>query len=566
MSSFTDILTAKAAEHEKSKATTVATSPTKAGGTGDDEIKSMNLEAPLIDILIEDAGEPVYTEAGASWRGRCPICGHNDNLRWVREGNYWHCHSTYNTTGKEGGGYSDYLVAARGMTPAEAIAELRQLTGHPRKGIKSRPRQTRQGGQRQQGQFDHTEVAERLMEEYHVARVEGALVVWDSERKCYQMGREPLERAMISVRKQIKRSQRTEVLEYLMLQAPRVSMAEPRFIQFTNGVLDIDTMELFDSDPALIIPNLVPHRWNPSAYCHELDEAVEAWACGDEGRIANLDEIVGLCLYRGSEVTACPVLIGLGANGKSTFIDFLRDVIGRENVSALSLANVGRRFQSVELMGKLANIADDLPPAFVEGELMETVKKAITGNVIEAEYKGGSTFNFRPYAQFCFAANELPKLGDKTYGTYRRFIPIRFEAEFSAYDGTANTRLQSVLATEAAYERAIVRGVQALRRCVDCGHMTKTDDQDQLLEAMKRQNSSVVSFVHYELDDDVTRLYGKATEGVFNDYKAYCEDARLHSVSRNSFTTEVTSTYKLEVVRLRDEDGRQRRCFKPKAV
>ena len=409
---------------------------------------------------------------------------------------------------------------------------------------------TAAGGRAVRGRFDHSELGDELMEGHHAGIADGIPVVWDAENRRYRAGQEALERAMISLRRNVTRSQRNEVFSYIAIQSEPMEMADPRLIAFSNGVLDLETMELREPSPDIVLPNVIPHRWNPDASSRVLDEAISAWACGDPGRMANIMEAIGLCMYRGRDVTACPVLVGRGSNGKSTMLNMLRKVLGPENVASLDLATIGRRFQSVALIGKLANIADDLPNSFVEGDSMATLKRAITGDAIPAEIKGGMTFSFRPYCRFVFSANEIPRMGDTSYGTYRRFVPIRFNARFSAQDGTASTHLEVELSTEAAYERAILLGVDALRDCIKRGYMTPTEDQREVLDDMRMQNSSVVTFVEDYLGGR-DRLVFKITEHVFADYVKFCDEANMRPVSRNNFTAEAKATYDLDTMRKR---------------
>lgn len=418
---------------------------------------------------------------------------------------------------------------------------------------------TAAGGRAVHGRFDHSKLGDELMDGHHAGVADGIPVVWDAENRRYRAGQEALERAMISLRRNITRSQRNEVFSYIAIQSEPMEMADPRLIAFSNGVLDLETMELREPSTDFVLPNVIPHRWNPDATSSVLDEAISAWACGDPGRMANIMEAIGLCMYRGRDVTACPVLVGRGSNGKSTMLNMLRKVLGPENVASLDLATIGRRFQSVALIGKLANIADDLPNSFVEGDSMATLKRAITGDAIPAEIKGGMTFSFRPYCRFVFSANEIPRMGDTSYGTYRRFVPVRFNARFSAQDGTARTHLEDELSTETAYERAILLGVDALRDCIKRGYMTPTEDQREVLDDMRMQNSSVVTFVEDYLGGR-DRLVFKITEHVFADYVKFCDEANMRPVSRNNFTAEAKATYDLDTMRKR-VSGHQQAVF-----
>lgn len=105
----------------------------RATGSGDPEIKSMNEVAPLLELIRSDTGEQ-GDESGEViyFRGECPICHHRDCLRFYSKSNSWTCYSDHNSSGYKGGTFVEYQIAAHGMTASEAVAALRTATGNER--------------------------------------------------------------------------------------------------------------------------------------------------------------------------------------------------------------------------------------------------------------------------------------------------------------------------------------------------------------------------------------------------------------------------------------------------
>lgn len=78
----------------------------------------------------------------------------------------------------------------------------------------------------------------------------------------------------------------------------------------------------------------------------------KAWKAGeDEGHY---------CLYRRNELGKAFILIGDKSNGKSTFLHVVKNMLGDKNIASLDLKELGDRFKTAELFGKLANIGDDI--------------------------------------------------------------------------------------------------------------------------------------------------------------------------------------------------------------
>ena len=107
----------------------------------------------------------------------------------------------------------------------------------------------------------------------------------------------------------------------------------------------------------------------------------------------------------------------------------IRSFLGPQNTSSKSLHTLEEnRFASAYLYGKLANICADLPTH----DLESTSKfKAITGeDFIDAEYKHGKQFQFRPYSRLLFSANAPPTSKDATDAFLDRWWVVPFENRF----------------------------------------------------------------------------------------------------------------------------------------
>ncbi|WP_244411441.1 phage/plasmid primase, P4 family [Raoultibacter timonensis] len=385
--------------------------------------------------------------------------------------------------------------------------------------------------------FNHARFAERLMAENHMCYIDGAPAVWNGT--CYEVGRRAVEKAMIGLRKGIKDRERREVMKYLEICAPRTEMADKKYIAFANCVLNIETMETCAMSPELKIANIIPHRWNPEASDDDVDTALGNIACGDLPVYFNLIETIGLCMYRGTELAVCPIFLGKGSNGKSTYLNMIHRLIGDDNVSSLDIATIGERFQTVPLMGKLANLGDDISNEFINGTKASVIKKIVTGDYVQAEYKGGDTFKFKPYCTLVFTGNEMPRLGDNSYGMMRRLHPIPLNADFSKADSGFNPNIGRKLMTEQAMERAILLGIEGLRSCIERCDMSENEQSKIELERIKLENSSVYSWAHDEYGvgtKNEQSIDGVVIEEAHDAYKKYCADAGFMAVNRSSFT------------------------------
>lgn len=404
--------------------------------------------------------------------------------------------------------------------------------------------------------FNHAEFAKRLMDNRHVCFIDGALSAWEGNR--YSMGREAVESAMIDMKDNIKDSNRREVYKYLNIRAERKEAADKRYIAFKNCVLDVLTMETLPMTPDMLIANVIPHEWNPDAESPVVDEALLKIADGDAGVLQNLIEVIGLCMYRGTEFGVCPILVGGGSNGKSTYINMLHRILGDENCSSLDMGTIGERFQTVPLMGKLANLGDDISNEFVSGGKAAVIKKVVTGDYISAEYKGADTFAFKPYCTLVFSCNEIPRLGDHSHGMLRRLFPIPFDATFDRGDPDFNPNIENDLSEESAVQRAIALGVEGLCACIENNGLSANVGTDRMTARIKLDNDSVALFAAEECGRGVS---GCVIRGLYEEYAGFCHDAGLNDVSRPKFTARMKEIFNVASASQR-VNGKVERVFK----
>lgn len=391
--------------------------------------------------------------------------------------------------------------------------------------------------------FNHAKFADKLIEERHACYIDGVPSVWAGDH--YATGWEAVEAAMIEQRRTIKQSQRREVRAYMALRMPRLEASSKRLVAFSNCVLDVLTTETMTPTPEHLITNVIPHRWNPDAECAAVDRTLMNIACGDADVFETLIEAIGLCMYRGCEFAKAPILIGKGSNGKSTYINMIRRVLGRENYSSMDMANIGERFQTVPLAGKLANLGDDISNEFISGGKGAVIKKIITGDEVSAEYKGGETFSFRPYCTLLFSVNEMPRLGDSSYGMMRRLMPIRFNADFEHGSEGFDPNIEEKLTTEAACERAIVLGVLGLQNCLSTGGVHESANSIAEQEAIRRENNSVLAYFDEADEGD---LEGAVSSAVYARYSTWCKEGNLKPVSRVKFSRDVGEMFGMKSV------------------
>ena len=408
-------------------------------------------------------------------------------------------------------------------------------------------------------------LAEMLISNYHIHLVDGTPIIWNG--LMYEVGVNRISKAMVTTFPGITSAKRKEIMEYIMLLLDDEPMADARYIAFSNGVYDLESDSLLPNSPEFLIPNAISHLYNPDAFCAELSAVLDQWACGNEDVRANLEEVLGLTMYRGNEHHIIPLLLGDGGNGKSSYMHLAQGMIGHRNYSVIDPSDFGRAFSRTALMGMLAYFCDDMSRDRLGGDAASVLRKLASGDEIDAEYKYGSHVKFRPYGTPILSCNEFPGAKDDSMGWWRRFRVIPFNARFGACGTGMNVGLGEILSSEIAYEHAIILGIQGLRRVMQRHDLTPLPDRAKLLDDIRKESSTVYAFACDELgfgtESAVDIAWNKPAD-LYDRYERYCAEERIRRPEkRSSFTRKLGKLYNMKSENAR-VDGVQGRRFVPK--
>lgn len=257
--------------------------------------------------------------------------------------------------------------------------------------------------------FLHNAFGQYMKNEYHIKRIQGQLHVYDGG--IYKSGYRFIESKMVELIPTLKANHRVETLKYLEIITPEeTQVADANLIAFRNGLYDLATNELLPFSPDHVITNMIPWDYNPEAYSELCDKTLNKISCQDDEIRALLEECIGYCFFRQNELSKSFFLTGSGSNGKSTFLDMVKNVLGRQNYVSLDMDELGERFSTTTMFGKLANIGDDISDEFLQGKVIAQFKKIVSGNDIKAENKGQDAYFFKPTVKLLFSANEIPRM------------------------------------------------------------------------------------------------------------------------------------------------------------
>lgn len=390
-------------------------------------------------------------------------------------------------------------------------------------------------------------IAKEIIDTCHARIIDGAPAVWTGRH--WEFGKPAVDRCTLDIVDDAKSHDRNEVFNYIALRAPRVSSDKDfdggYYVQFADATWDVLGGKTVKPTPDMFIIGTLDAAIGKSAQPNAADEFLKSVSGGDKQVIRALAEVIGACICSRLCVAQAPMLIGRAggskgkaSNGKSTFINWVRAMLGTSNVSSLDISTLGQRFQAQQITGKLANLGDDIPNDFIKGGQLATFKKIVSGDTVYTDVKGAAGFDFKPSATLVFSMNDIPRFGDSSEGVMRRLAFIPFRHRFTPGEKGFDPHIARKLARPEVLTRGAMLGVMALPDLIERGRFIDIPGMAQELEEVKRDNDSVEEWLYAEgiSDKDVD---GMPTADAHKQYSEYCREHNKNPVGHSLFTRRV---------------------------
>lgn len=312
----------------------------------------------------------------------------------------------------------------------------------------------------------------------------------------------------------------------------------PYLVNVRNGLLDIRDMSFKEHTPSYLSTVQLNVEYNPQAHCPQFKKFLnEVLDCK---LIPLVQEIVGYLLTTNTVSQKAFVFWGPARTGKSTLlwvVEYL--LLGKKNVSNIPWQEIGDKFKTAELLGKLANVFSDLPSKSIDDT---GIFKVVTGeDYLMAEKKNKNPFKFKPFARLVFSCNELPRnYVDRTEGFYRRLIIVPFsrQIEKSKIDKALKYKFQR------EKEGILNWALEGLKRLYENNfEFSENELTDGVKKEYKRENNNVISFVEEccELDG----LFSCSRIELYEAYKEFCVEAGLKALSQIKFNKELEGNFNI---------------------
>ena len=318
--------------------------------------------------------------------------------------------------------------------------------------------------------------------------------------------------------------------------------SDENIINFENGLLYLDTMELRPHDPSVTSTIQIPCNWNPNAtHCPNFNSYMNTITNGNIEVQQLLLQFMSVALsnVHGYRMKKSLFMVGKGNSGKSQLRLLCDMLLGAKNVSSESLATYEKsNFGTMSLMGKRLVGSPDMPP--MNAKAMDMFKIITGGDGIPVQVKNGGFYTIRFNGVMWNCGNELPKFGgDKGAHVYERFVIVRCDNVIP--EEKRDKQLLEKLYAER--EAIVVLAITALKKVIS-NHYRYDIPECCLLNNAEYQiaNSSVLTFYEECCCERKTAVDNCTCAKMYEVFKVWCRDNSNYTPKKSEFRRELADT------------------------
>ena len=206
----------------------------------------------------------------------------------------------------------------------------------------------------------------------------------------------------------------------------------PDMLRVRNGVVNLRTGQLIPHDATMMLTKRTDIDYDPTATAPTWRAFLDRIFEGNGDVLQFIQRAVGYTLTGSTDEHCLFFLYGVGANGKSTFLEAMRMLMGEYYVTTSVEAMLATEYTGgatpyvASLPGMRMAMASEMP----EGRRFnESLIKDITGGgTITARHLYGAPFEFQPSHTMWISGNYRPRITGTDEGIWRRLKVVPFNA------------------------------------------------------------------------------------------------------------------------------------------
>lgn len=203
-------------------------------------------------------------------------------------------------------------------------------------------------------------------------------------------------------------------------------------VNLTNGIFNYNTQRFRPHTVEDLFTNSFGIDYDPHAGCPNIMTFLE-WALPHEKDRFSVIEEIAYMFVNGYPIQRLYFWLGPGGNGKSTIMQVITAMFGKENISYASLQDLegDKNYCQQGLYGKKVNMGGDIPS---DTTSFDIINKLTGGDGLPVRRIWKEGFTLFNQAKLLFAMNKIPEISNFSEGPLRRLIVTPWFST-KGYDG-----------------------------------------------------------------------------------------------------------------------------------
>lgn len=316
---------------------------------------------------------------------------------------------------------------------------------------------------------------------------------------------------------------------------------EVEYEDFTPFNIPINYFD--DAEPVKIVDDYIKHLTNGEPEYRNL-----------------LLEIIGSTLITDPEfkrvLAKFFIFVGDGGNGKGTLLAIMNALLGSQNLTTLSPKNMVKEQYLVTMIGKLANLGDDIDNCPINDDQMKMLKNISTCDAITVRELFKQSFTGTITSSLIFTSNHVLKSFEKGESYKRRVMWLPMYGKPSKKDPKFITKITS----EKALEYWMKLAVEGYLRLYEEDHFTESPVVETFNAGYHEDNNPTKMFL---ADTEAEDFIGKKPQSVYEEFEIWQTEEGEEGGSKKMLKETICSTFGLEV-RAKKIQGKTHRVYAEK--
>ena len=315
-----------------------------------------------------------------------------------------------------------------------------------------------------------------------------------------------------------------EIIKQISYRSPYIKSDTVFPIRFRNGFLVdgefVPTKDFSDFTPFYID---IDYKENATPV-KIVDDYINSLASGDENYKKLLMEVIGYVMItdpgRIRSLGKFFMFRGDGANGKGTLLNIMERIYNSENCTNLSIKQLTDDRYRVTMVGKLANLGDDIEPEAINNDQLKVLKNISTADIVSTRRLYAQSESSMFTVKLYFTTNSDIRSFEKGYAFKRRIMWLPMFNKVAKPD----PYFISKVTTKEALEYWISLIVDGYKRLYHNEAWTESDIVAEYNEQYHENNNVSLQFAK-DLDPDED-IIGNTVNDLRDQFLAWSSDDR----------------------------------------